>query len=261
MLRRRVSQLVLSFDADSAGMGAALRSRELFQQAELTVRVLTLPDKVDPDQLVREQGQEAFEALVEAAVPIVEWELRRILARGGGSRESDRVGVFPGGGGRRSRRCRRVWKENTTSRWLAQQWAPGDVAQAATMEQAIRAEMARGGTRKAGGAQEERQPRRTVLAPERSPAKPRPATVWRPICWPPSFSTADTGRAHVGALEVDDFPEEVHRQVFVALRGAGGDAGQAVTPEARDGPTGGAGAGRSGRLGAARSAVGTGTRS
>ncbi len=56
MLRRRVSQIVLAFDSDSAGLGAALRSRDLFRQAELAVRVLTLPDKVDPDELVRTRG-------------------------------------------------------------------------------------------------------------------------------------------------------------------------------------------------------------
>ena len=32
MLRRRVSQIVLAFDSDSAGLGAALRSRDLFRQ-------------------------------------------------------------------------------------------------------------------------------------------------------------------------------------------------------------------------------------
>ena len=46
MLKRRVSQIFLAFDADSAGMGAALRSRDLFRQAELAVRVVTLPEKV-----------------------------------------------------------------------------------------------------------------------------------------------------------------------------------------------------------------------
>ena len=81
LLRRRTDKLVLAFDSDSAGLAAALRSSELFRQAEVEVRVLTLPEGMDPDSLIRSKGPAAFAELVDAAPPMLEWQLGRLLAR------------------------------------------------------------------------------------------------------------------------------------------------------------------------------------
>ncbi|MDD5556162.1 MAG: DNA primase [bacterium] len=63
ILRRYAPEIVVSFDADAAGEGAALRSLDALLHEGLRVRVLALPAGHDPDSFVREKGGDAFRAL------------------------------------------------------------------------------------------------------------------------------------------------------------------------------------------------------
>jgi len=230
MLRRRATQIVLAFDADSAGMGAALRSRELFRQAELAVRVLSLPEKVDPDELIRTQGAEAFAARLEAAVPLVEWELGRILARGEGVKEDARVAIFQEAVAALTALPSGVEREYYT-RWLAQRWAPNDASQTASMEQAIRAEFTRFAARRAGPGQRREGGASESPVPERSPAKPAVGHSTEADLLAAFVHYGKLAPPHVQALEEADFEGEAGRLIFAAIRGLV-EAGQQVTPQA-----------------------------
>lgn len=81
LLRRFAERVYLVFDADSAGINAALRSQLLFRQAEMDVRIVRLPAGHDPDTLLREQGAEAFEQLLSAALSPVEFELEQLIVQ------------------------------------------------------------------------------------------------------------------------------------------------------------------------------------
>jgi DNA primase len=67
ILKRFVSEVVLCFDADSAGRKAAERSIEALLENDLIVRVLEMPVGEDPDSLIRKKGREAFEQRLAAA--------------------------------------------------------------------------------------------------------------------------------------------------------------------------------------------------
>ena len=139
LLRRRTERLVLAFDSDSAGLAAALRSVEMFRQAEVEVRVATLPEGMDPDNVVRSQGAAAFGQILELAVPMLEWELGRALARGKDGPESvralrDAVAIL-------ARVAPGVEREYYIG-WLAQAATAGKSAQLRTTEAAIRDELA-----------------------------------------------------------------------------------------------------------------------
>jgi DNA primase len=67
MMRRYVSQAVLVFDGDSAGVQAALRGVAVLMPANLDVRVILLPEGQDPDSYIRSAGNTAFEDLVNRA--------------------------------------------------------------------------------------------------------------------------------------------------------------------------------------------------
>ncbi len=67
LIKRYADEVVLVLDADTAGVKAALASSEIFIAAELSVRVVTLPEKEDPDSLVRKNGPEALATLVKEA--------------------------------------------------------------------------------------------------------------------------------------------------------------------------------------------------
>src|SRR4029077_16270441 len=56
ILKRFVAEVVLCFDADSAGQKAAERSLDALLQNNLVVRVAGMPAGEDPDSLVRREG-------------------------------------------------------------------------------------------------------------------------------------------------------------------------------------------------------------
>ena len=77
LLRRFTSKVVLSFDPDTAGQGAAVRSCELLAAEGLDVNVATLPAGADPDAFVREHGREGYLAQLKQSVPYLEFLVRK----------------------------------------------------------------------------------------------------------------------------------------------------------------------------------------
>lgn len=65
MLGRYARRVVLLYDADAAGAGAALRGIDLVLARGLSVYAVALPAGEDPDSFVRSEGREAFEAYME----------------------------------------------------------------------------------------------------------------------------------------------------------------------------------------------------
>jgi DNA primase len=80
-LRRLADRIVLIFDGDEAGQAAADRSLELFLGHEVDVRVLTLPENLDPCDFLLQEGADAFRARVGRAVDPLDFALRRAETR------------------------------------------------------------------------------------------------------------------------------------------------------------------------------------
>ena len=68
-LARRVPRVVVCFDGDTAGRQAAVAALRTLLAASLDVSVLLLPEGQDPDDVVRREGGERFQARVAAAFP------------------------------------------------------------------------------------------------------------------------------------------------------------------------------------------------
>ncbi len=83
LLRRFTSKVILSFDPDAAGQGAAARSCELLVAEGFEVNVAVLPAGEDPDSLVQKQGRDAYLELLRRSRPYLEYLLDR---SGNGSR-------------------------------------------------------------------------------------------------------------------------------------------------------------------------------
>ncbi len=83
LLQRLTSKVVLCYDADAAGERATDRAAALFADEGLDGRILRLPDGLDPDELVRRDGAEAFRALAAAAPDLIEYRLGVALERAG----------------------------------------------------------------------------------------------------------------------------------------------------------------------------------
>ncbi|MGH2653331.1 MAG: DNA primase [Actinomycetota bacterium] len=79
VLRRFARQAVLAFDSDEAGARAAARAYDFHERYPVEALVLVLPEGLDPADLVKERGPEAFATLADQAIPLVEFMLRRTL--------------------------------------------------------------------------------------------------------------------------------------------------------------------------------------
>lgn len=75
VLSRYAKRVVLAYDADSAGMTAALRGAAMFDEAECDVRIARLPGGDDPDSLLSKGRVSEFEAAMSEALPIVDYKL------------------------------------------------------------------------------------------------------------------------------------------------------------------------------------------
>ena len=78
---RLVSEVVFSFDGDRAGRAAAWRALQnaLPEAREgREIKFLFLPEGHDPDTYVGEQGREAFEKLLDSALPLSEYLVREL---------------------------------------------------------------------------------------------------------------------------------------------------------------------------------------
>ena len=81
LLRRFTSKVILSFDPDAAGQGAAARSCELLVAEGFDVNVAVLPPGDDPDGFVRKRGRDAYVERLRTSRPYLEYLLDRTAAQ------------------------------------------------------------------------------------------------------------------------------------------------------------------------------------
>lgn len=60
-------KIYISYDGDSAGQKATLRGLDILAKAGLNVKVVNLPDGLDPDDLIKQKGANAYKLLLEQA--------------------------------------------------------------------------------------------------------------------------------------------------------------------------------------------------
>lgn len=75
-LKKSVENVVLSFDADTAGYKAAERTIGLLHAAGLGVSVVTLPQGEDPDSIFRKGGAEALRQMMSVTEPAIPYIFR-----------------------------------------------------------------------------------------------------------------------------------------------------------------------------------------
>src|SRR5258708_11811761 len=80
LLRRFAGKVVLSFDPDAAGRGAAARSSELLVAEGFQVNVAMLPAGDDPDNYIRRQGAAAYQEQLRNSRQYLEYLLDRSAA-------------------------------------------------------------------------------------------------------------------------------------------------------------------------------------
>lgn len=74
LLSRYTKNVVLLFDADTAGIAASMRSIEILLRKDFDVKIATLPSGEDPDSFVNKYGKEEFEEIVKRAENFLEYQ-------------------------------------------------------------------------------------------------------------------------------------------------------------------------------------------
>ena len=78
LIKRYTKNVVLSYDADSAGQNAAMRGIDILSKEGCKVRVLHVTDGKDPDEYIKKNGRDAFLQLVDGALPYIDYKLQFI---------------------------------------------------------------------------------------------------------------------------------------------------------------------------------------
>lgn len=65
----------ISYDGDSAGQKATLRGLDILRESGLIVKVVRLPDGIDPDDLIKRGGREAYQKLLDEAIPLTAYKI------------------------------------------------------------------------------------------------------------------------------------------------------------------------------------------
>jgi DNA primase len=90
LLKRFASKVVLSFDPDAAGQGAAARSSELLVAEGFQVNVAMLPPGDDPDNFIRKHGGPAYQEKLRVSTPYLEYLLDRTAVEHDFNRDDSR---------------------------------------------------------------------------------------------------------------------------------------------------------------------------
>jgi len=79
-IRNLVPRVVLVFDADAGGDTGVDRALEVFVSHDLDLRVATLPEGLDPCDLLVAQGPEPFRKALDGAIDVLEYKLLRVFS-------------------------------------------------------------------------------------------------------------------------------------------------------------------------------------
>jgi len=83
VLRRYNPEVFVVFDADEAGQKATLRALETLLEAELSPRVVLIPEGKDPDDFLSEKGPDNFLKLLDAAPPLLSHYFDLVIGKAG----------------------------------------------------------------------------------------------------------------------------------------------------------------------------------
>jgi len=73
-IKRFIEMALLIFDSDNSGREAAVRAGELCLENDIFCKVVSLPEKMDPDEYLINHGRDAFDRLVQTGVNPVEFK-------------------------------------------------------------------------------------------------------------------------------------------------------------------------------------------
>ena len=78
LIKRYAEKVYICYDGDSAGKNATIRGLEILRDHDLDVFIVSLPDPLDPDDVINKHGAEGYQRLLDSAMPLLEFKLRHL---------------------------------------------------------------------------------------------------------------------------------------------------------------------------------------
>jgi DNA primase len=75
LIKRYTDTVLISYDGDGAGQKANMRGLEILKDEGLNVKVVPLPDGLDPDEVIKQRGVEGYQKCLDAAMPLIDYKL------------------------------------------------------------------------------------------------------------------------------------------------------------------------------------------
>jgi DNA primase len=79
LVKRFADEILIAFDADTAGKSATLRSLSMIKKAGMTIRIVTLPPDSDPADILLKKDKIFFIDLLKKALPLIDYKLEVLL--------------------------------------------------------------------------------------------------------------------------------------------------------------------------------------
>lgn len=77
LIKRYADSVIVSYDADSAGISATMRGLDILRKEGLDIKILTVPEGKDPDEYVKKNSREAFLKLVDNSLSLIDYRIMR----------------------------------------------------------------------------------------------------------------------------------------------------------------------------------------
>ncbi len=75
LCKRYSDTVLISYDGDAAGQSANLRGLKLLEDEGVKLRVVPLPEGLDPDDVITKKGPEAYKDCLDRAMPLIDYRL------------------------------------------------------------------------------------------------------------------------------------------------------------------------------------------
>lgn len=93
LLSRLAQEIILLFDADSAGIKASLRSLDILKDKNCNVKIAVLPEE-DPFEFIRKKGVREFMSVVDSPIEPVDFRIQQVISEHGNNKLNALLELF-----------------------------------------------------------------------------------------------------------------------------------------------------------------------
>ncbi|AZO95029.1 DNA primase [Halocella sp. SP3-1] len=91
LLKRYASTVYIAYDADAAGARATMRGLDILKSNGLKVRIVSLPEDMDPDEYIKKEGGDAFRNFLKESLPLIDFKIKELVKNRDFSQVEERI--------------------------------------------------------------------------------------------------------------------------------------------------------------------------